>query len=398
MAWRCRRGTDVGGVVWGAELSLRRRVRRQSARLALDRRSSHRGWPRSHSSSPSPDAFRCGWRSSPRCCRSSSAVAVGGALLALGTVATRLRTRDTAITGAATLVGLLLVGTIYPTPQTDVPWWVHVIVMGLGVAVVVAVGIAIGQRRSLVAGLRERADAAERTQQAREAEARADERTRIAHDMHDVVAHRISLVAMHAAALGFRPDIDEDARRQSVRTIEDNARLALDELREVLGVLSATNSATPTRRGRAWRTVRALVRGRSGGGDDDRPAGVGRVRAPDRRDADARSGWCAEALTNARKHAEGARRDRLDRGRTGRRARGARAQRRSDPHGWDGSAGVSRRGLTGLGAGTGGPARAGRAHGRSDRGRATAGRRLRDRRLGTMGAMSPARAHRPGGR
>ncbi len=234
-----------------------------------------------------------------------SAVAVGGALLALGTVATRLRTRETVITGAATLIGLLLVGTIYPTPQTDVPWWVHVIVMGLGVAVVVAVGIAIGQRRSLVAGLRERADAAERAQQAREAEARADERTRIAHDMHDVVAHRISLVAMHAAALGFRPDIDEDARQQSVRTIEDNARLALEELREVLGVLSPNTSATTDPPRPSLATVRALVEeGRAAGMTIDLRESV--ESEPPTVVTQTAFRVVREALTNARKHAEGA--------------------------------------------------------------------------------------------
>jgi len=197
------------------------------------------------------------------------------------------------------------VGTIYPTPQTDVPWWVHVIVMGLGVAVVVAVGIAIGQRRSLVAGLRERADAAERAQQAREAAARADERTRIAHDMHDVVAHRISLVAMHAAALDFRPDLDEDARQQAVRTIEDNARLALEELREVLGVLSSTASATPEPPQASLATLRALVEdGRAAGMTIDLRESV--ELEPPTVVTQTAFRVVREALTNARKHAGGA--------------------------------------------------------------------------------------------
>src|SRR5690606_11946599 len=53
----------------------------------------------------------------------------------------------------------------------------------------------------------------------------------------DVLAHRISLVAMHASALNYREDLTEVERRTAAATIERNAREALTELREVLGVL-----------------------------------------------------------------------------------------------------------------------------------------------------------------
>ena len=61
-------------------------------------------------------------------------------------------------------------------------------------------------RRQLVLSLRERAERAEAEQQLRVSQARHLERTRIAREMHDVLAHRISLLSLHAGALEFRPD------------------------------------------------------------------------------------------------------------------------------------------------------------------------------------------------
>ena len=66
---------------------------------------------------------------------------------------------------------------------------------------VVAVGVYVATRRALTASLRERADRAEVERELREEQARADERTRIAREMHDVLAHKMSLIALHAGAL-----------------------------------------------------------------------------------------------------------------------------------------------------------------------------------------------------
>src|SRR5690606_22698735 len=78
---------------------------------------------------------------------------------------------------------------------------------------------------------------AEAEQAARVAQARIAERARIAREMHDVLAHRISTVTMHAGALAFRDDLAADEVRRAARVIESNSRLALVELRQVLGVL-----------------------------------------------------------------------------------------------------------------------------------------------------------------
>ena len=56
-------------------------------------------------------------------------------------------------------------------------------------------------RDALLASLRERAEHAEAERLLREEQARAAERTRIAREMHDVVAHKVSLIALYAGAL-----------------------------------------------------------------------------------------------------------------------------------------------------------------------------------------------------
>src|SRR5699024_10735380 len=85
--------------------------------------------------------------------------------------------------------------------------------------------------------LRERATRAEQEQELRVAQARTNERGRIAREMHDVLAHRISLVTMHAGALTYRTDLDRDEIARSAEIIQTNAHDALTELRGVLGVL-----------------------------------------------------------------------------------------------------------------------------------------------------------------
>lgn len=119
-------------------------------------------------------------------------------------------------------------------------WVVGLAVTVAGVAMlaaVIALGMFVRARRQLVASLRERAERAE-AEQARSAQAaRLGERTRIAREMHDVLAHRISLVSMHAGALEFRPDAEPDEVAVAAGIIRHNAHLALEDLREVIGVL-----------------------------------------------------------------------------------------------------------------------------------------------------------------
>src|ERR1700747_3194086 len=67
--------------------------------------------------------------------------------------------------------------------------------------------------------------------------ARQAERRRIAHEMHDVLAHRLSLLSVHAGALEFHPDAPAEEVAEAAGVIRESAKTALEELRGVIGVL-----------------------------------------------------------------------------------------------------------------------------------------------------------------
>ncbi|MBB0245654.1 sensor histidine kinase [Streptomyces alkaliphilus] len=113
----------------------------------------------------------------------------------------------------------------------------------------VLLGLYVRARRRLVESLRERADGLERelallAERAGErAEwARREERTRIAREMHDVVAHRVSLMVVHSAALGAVVREDPERAAENAALIGDMGRRALTELRTMLGVLRADDT------------------------------------------------------------------------------------------------------------------------------------------------------------
>ncbi|WP_051778556.1 sensor histidine kinase [Kitasatospora phosalacinea] len=138
-----------------------------------------------------------------------------------------------------------------PTTEPLPPAWVFVVIaafvaVGMALAPMVT-GLYVGARRRLVESLKDRALGLEAeltllAEQARERawRARAEERTRIAREMHDVVAHRVSLMVVHAAAVERIVPKDPARARQSAQLIGETGRQALDELREILGVLRMT--------------------------------------------------------------------------------------------------------------------------------------------------------------
>lgn len=121
-------------------------------------------------------------------------------------------------------------------------WWQNIIVLVVVFALTMVIGMYIGGRRELMESLVEQAQSAHREEQARLQGARAAERTRIAREMHDVLAHRLSLVALHAGALEYRTDLSPEETGKAAAVIRENAHLALGELRDVLGVLRDPNT------------------------------------------------------------------------------------------------------------------------------------------------------------
>ena len=97
--------------------------------------------------------------------------------------------------------------------------------------------VVVRNRQASVQEAESRADRAESERDDDVARAAAAERTRIARELHDVVAHHVSLMAVQAeAASSLLPARPDDAAR-SVEVIADTARQALTELRRLLGVL-----------------------------------------------------------------------------------------------------------------------------------------------------------------
>ncbi|OUD86450.1 Histidine kinase [Clavibacter michiganensis subsp. michiganensis] len=152
---------------------------------------------------------------------------------------------------AAAAVWIAAVGTwevaglsYLPVTPEELPLTAALILVVLGLLILL--GLYLGGRRELLASLRERARLAEEEQALRSAQAADRERTRIAREMHDVLAHRLSLVALHAGALEYRDDLDAAEVRATAGVVRDNARTALPELRGVLGVLRDPSGAPAT--------------------------------------------------------------------------------------------------------------------------------------------------------
>lgn len=165
--------------------------------------------------------------------------------IALISLATHRRWRPILVCCLVALASGWIFELVFPTPHDGVGEWVSTVVIGLlAVALCIAIGTGIGARRLLVANLRTQLAVAEDRQHLRVEQARVAERARIAREMHDVLAHRISLVAMHSGALSYRTDLSEEELRGSTTIIRDNAHAALTELREVLGVLRDPSSVS----------------------------------------------------------------------------------------------------------------------------------------------------------
>jgi signal transduction histidine kinase len=134
------------------------------------------------------------------------------------------------------LLGVLAVAVFTRSAVTrDVSALGAATVTALVVAVPALLGLWIGTRRALVEHLRERAERLEREQHLKADQAKAQERARIARELHDVVAHRVSLMVLHAGALEV--SLADAGRARQAGLIRQTGREALEELRHVLGVL-----------------------------------------------------------------------------------------------------------------------------------------------------------------
>ena len=234
-----------------------------------------------------------------------SDMVAGAALIALFTLAVHRRWPPVLAVSLYGMAPLFVYTRLRPIG--DVPIGVFWVMCVLLTAAVVAWGMFVRARRQLVMSLHERAVRAETEQGLRVEQARHTERTRIAREMHDVLAHRLSLLSMHAGALEFRPDAPPAEVAHAAGVVRASARQALEDLREVIGVLREfPDEDGQTRPQPGLADVPALL-------EEVREAGL-RVRAEyagaDLGAAPPLTGRTAyrvvqEALTNVRKHAPG---------------------------------------------------------------------------------------------
>ncbi|NYH50500.1 signal transduction histidine kinase [Nocardiopsis arvandica] len=180
----------------------------------------------------------------------------------------------------------------------------QIFMIGMFLVVPMTFGLWVGTRRQLIDRLHERAERLEREQHMMAEQAITAERTRIAREMHDVVAHRVSLMVLHAG--GLEVSTDDPRTVEAAGLIRTTGREALSELRGILGVLRDDTAAAPTapqpvladldRLVGEWRAAGMRIIREDSGQGPPLPAGVQRTAYR----------IVQEGLTNAAKHAPGA--------------------------------------------------------------------------------------------
>lgn len=190
------------------------------------------------------------------------------------------------------------------------PWQPSAVVITVGflrTAVGPLLAMYFDARRRLVQALTERAERAEREQHLLAEQARAEERARLAGEMHDVVTHSVSLMVLQAGAL--RMTAPDEPTRQAAEELRAAGTRALDELRDLVGILrtspdgeDAPEESYPTTSG-----LEALVAEANAVGQPAELLEEGDPRLASPVVGRTTYRVVQEGLTNARKHAPGAR-------------------------------------------------------------------------------------------
>ncbi|MEU1177122.1 histidine kinase [Streptomyces sp. NPDC005820] len=233
-----------------------------------------------------------------------SDTAGGVCTIALFTLAVHRPFRYVAFVGGANLLLIPLFFWLRPDPDLAYPA-VVVFTVILTVAVI-GWGMFVRSKRQLMLSLRDRARRGETEARLRAEQAQRLAREAIAREMHDVLAHRLTLLSVHAGALEFRPDAPREEIERAAGVIRESAHEALQDLREIIGVLRAGEADDAGRPQPTLAALDALVaESREAGLKvtlDQRVTDPGAVPASVGRTA---YRIAQEGLTNARKHAPG---------------------------------------------------------------------------------------------
>jgi signal transduction histidine kinase len=133
--------------------------------------------------------------------------------------------------GAVALLSYFFSGEMTLDPQ--------IFQIAAGIAIATALGDSTRSRRAYTAAVTERAERAEQTREAVAQRRVAEERLRIAQDLHDTVAHRISVISLNAGVASSALDTNPDKSRESLGTIRTASREVLGEIGVLLRYLRA---------------------------------------------------------------------------------------------------------------------------------------------------------------
>ncbi|MCL7429711.1 sensor histidine kinase [Streptomyces sp. YS415] len=233
-----------------------------------------------------------------------SATAGGAGVVAMFTLAVHRPFRYVAwVSGAAVVVTPVF---YWYRPDPEIPYGWMLFLSAVLTGAVVGWGMFVRSKRQLMLSLRDRARRAETEARLRAEQAQRLARESIAREMHDVLAHRLTLLSVHAGALEFRPDAPREEIVRAAGVIRESAHEALQDLREIIGVLRAGERDDTSRPQPTLGALEALV-------TECREAGMKvalDLRVTDPAAVPASVGRTAyriaqEGLTNARKHAPG---------------------------------------------------------------------------------------------
>jgi signal transduction histidine kinase len=172
----------------------------------------------------------------------------------------------------------------------------------------VAAGVAVHEGRRMNQELRNQNDALQRTRTERIRRVVDEERIRIARDVHDMVAHGVTLMVIHAGAARWLATTDQTRADEALRTVEAEGHESLRELRQLVGSLDASlPTGTGSMPSEEQISISALVNHSVGSGVRTELIVQGSPGESDAGPALALYRIVQEALTNAAKHARGAR-------------------------------------------------------------------------------------------
>jgi signal transduction histidine kinase len=233
-----------------------------------------------------------------------SGLAGGASVVAMFTVAIYCRPRRTAEVMVLSVGASAIYAALY---TADGGYHFTDLFAGLAATVIASAwGLFVRVRRELVLSLHERNRQLQAEQELRVQDAQRAERDRIAREMHDVLAHRISLLSLHAGALEYNPNASPEEIARAAQVIRVSARAAQEELREVIGVLRADAGEEHLEppQPRLADLTKLVDESRRAGMDVRLHAAIDPEALPDTLGRTVYR-LIQEALTNARKHAPG---------------------------------------------------------------------------------------------